>query len=124
MEFITTKSSPGPGARSSPGARSDDASFRFVYDESRSPRYAKKYSRYGGLSRSPIKFEVVDDRFRDDDFRNRRHSNLESKLKQLSLEGPKNVDKFQAPVQRSSSEIIMENNPSSQVSEPSQLKKE
>lgn len=124
LEFITTKSSPGarssPGPRSGPGPRSDNSSFRYVYDESRSPKYVKKYSRYGGVTRSPIKIEVVDDRFRDDEYRNRRLSNLESKLKQLSVDGQKNVERIQAPVESSSGEKITENDSSSQVSEPSQ----
>lgn len=90
--------------QSTQSARSDDSSFRYVYNESRSPKYLQKYSRHGGFSKSPIKIEVVDDRFREDDYRNRRHSNLEKKLRQLSIEGPKNVDRFQAQV--------------SQVSEP------
>ncbi|XP_061359577.1 uncharacterized protein LOC133303650 [Gastrolobium bilobum] len=87
---------------SSPGPRSDDKSFRYLYDESRSPKYVQKYSRLGGQSKSPIKFEVVDDRFRDDDFRNRRLSNLESKLRHLSLDGQKNVDRSQPHVAKTS----------------------
>ncbi|KEH39813.1 ArfGap/RecO-like zinc finger protein, putative [Medicago truncatula] len=119
LEFITTKSSPGarssPGPRSGPGPRSDNSSFRYVYDESRSPKYVRKYSRYGGVTRSPIKIEVVDNRFRDDEYRNRRLSNLESKLKQLSVDGQKNVERIQAPVESSSGEKITENDSSSQV---------
>lgn len=91
--------------------------MRYVYDESRSPKYVRKYSRFGGLSKSPMKFEVVDDRFRDEDYRNRRQSNLDSKLGQLSFDGRKSVDRSQAPVQRSSGEITTKNDSSLQVSE-------
>ncbi|WJX09875.1 hypothetical protein P8452_00663 [Trifolium repens] len=112
LEFISPKSSP---ATRSSSARSDDASVRYLYDESRSPKYVQKYTRNGGFSRSPIKFEVVDDRFRDDEYRNRRQSNLESKLRQLSLDSHKNVDRSQAPVQPSSGEMTMRNDSSSQV---------
>ncbi|KAL5786147.1 hypothetical protein ACOSQ2_008539 [Xanthoceras sorbifolium] len=54
---------------SGPGRRSDDRSTRYFYDERRSPRYAaKENSRYSGVRKSPARFEVVDDRFRDDRF--------------------------------------------------------
>ncbi|XP_050890498.1 probable ADP-ribosylation factor GTPase-activating protein AGD14 [Lathyrus oleraceus] len=112
LELVTPKSS--PGARNSPSAI-EDASLRYVYDESRSPKYVRKYSRFGGLSKSPMKFEVVDDRFRDEDYRNRRQSNLDSKLGQLSFDGRKSVDRSQAPVQRSSGEITTKNDSSLQV---------
>ncbi|XP_027332921.1 probable ADP-ribosylation factor GTPase-activating protein AGD14 [Abrus precatorius] len=97
------------GPHSNPGARSDDTSFRYLYDESRSPRYTQKYIRQGSYTRSPIKFEVVDDRFRDDDYKSRRHSNLELKLRQISIDGQKNVDKAQLPVTRSLGDILREN---------------
>ncbi|PNX73470.1 putative ADP-ribosylation factor GTPase-activating protein [Trifolium pratense] len=116
LEFISPKSSP---AQRSSSARSDDASVRYLYDESRSPKYVQKCTRNGGYSRSPIKFEVVDDRFRDEEYRNRRQSNLESKLRQLSFDG-KNVDRLQTPVQPSSGEMTMQNDLSLQVSEPCQ----
>ncbi|CAJ2674920.1 unnamed protein product [Trifolium pratense] len=111
LEFISPKSSP---AQRSSSARSDDASVRYLYDESRSPKYVQKCTRNGGYSRSPIKFEVVDDRFRDEEYRNRRQSNLESKLRQLSFDG-KNVDRLQTPVQPSSGEMTMQNDLSLQV---------
>ena len=60
-----------------PGRRSDDKSSRYYYDERRSPRYAKENSRYSGLRKTPARFEVVDDRVRDDRFgRSRRSDNL------------------------------------------------
>ncbi|RDX70618.1 putative ADP-ribosylation factor GTPase-activating protein AGD14, partial [Mucuna pruriens] len=90
LEFRSPQSCPAP--------RSDDASVRYLYDESRSPKYTQKYSRHGGQARSPIKFEVVDDRFRDEDYRKSRLSNIESKLKQISIDGNKNVERSQLPV--------------------------
>ncbi|KAH1203190.1 putative ADP-ribosylation factor GTPase-activating protein AGD14 [Glycine max] len=101
---------------SCPGASSDDKNLRFLYDESRSPRYTQKYSRNAGLTKSPIKIEVVDDRFRDKEHRNRRLSNIESKLKQISIDDQKNVDKSQLPVARPSGEILREKASSLQVS--------
>ncbi|KAK7293596.1 hypothetical protein RJT34_16466 [Clitoria ternatea] len=88
--------------------RSDDPSFKYLYDESKSPRFAQKYNRPGSFTRSPIKFEVVDDRFRDDDYRTRRLLNIESKLRQLSIDGQKNVDRSQLPAARPLGEIFRE----------------
>ncbi|KAG4954040.1 hypothetical protein JHK87_039634 [Glycine soja] len=101
FEIISPHSSSGP--------RSDDKNLRYIYDESRSPRYTQKYARHTGLSRNPIKIEVVDDRFQDDERRNRRLSNIASKLKQISIDGQKNVDKSQLPVERPLGEILREN---------------
>ncbi|KAK2661116.1 hypothetical protein Ddye_007649 [Dipteronia dyeriana] len=56
------------------GRRSDDKSSRYYYDERRSPRYAKENSRYSGLRKTPARFEVVDDRVRDDRFGSSRRS--------------------------------------------------
>lgn len=107
--------------RSSPNLTSDDRSFRFNYDERRSPKYAQKHSRPGSFGRSPIKFEVVDDRFRDDESRNRRLSNLESKLRQLQPDGQeKNVGGSQPPAARLVRKVSEENGPSLPVGEPSQ----
>ncbi|KAJ1438210.1 putative ADP-ribosylation factor GTPase-activating [Sesbania bispinosa] len=100
---------------SSPGVKSDDTGFRYLYDESRSPRYVQKCSRRGSIGRSPIKFEVVDDRFRDDEYRNRRVTNIGSKLRHLSLDGQKSVDRSQPPVLRPLGEIIGESASSLQV---------
>ncbi|XP_031372700.1 probable ADP-ribosylation factor GTPase-activating protein AGD14 isoform X2 [Punica granatum] len=57
----------------SPSAKSDDGIVRYYYDESRSPRYTQQSSRTG-YRRSPARFEVVDDRFRDDGYGSRRRS--------------------------------------------------
>ncbi|KAL2318309.1 hypothetical protein Fmac_032185 [Flemingia macrophylla] len=103
------------GPNSSPGPRNDETGFRYLYDESRSPKYTQKYSRHGGQARSPIKFEVVDDRLKDDECRNRRLSNIESKLKKISIDGNKSVDKSPLPIARPLGYILKENTPSLQV---------
>lgn len=56
------------GGRYSPSTRSDDGVVRYYYDERRSPKYARDNARYGGFKKSPVRFEVVDDRFRDDGY--------------------------------------------------------
>ncbi|XP_019416199.1 PREDICTED: probable ADP-ribosylation factor GTPase-activating protein AGD14 isoform X3 [Lupinus angustifolius] len=107
--------------RSSPGIRSDDKNLRFYYDETRSPKYAQRCAKPGTFGRSPIKFEVVDDRFRDDESRNRRLSNLESKFKQLQPDlQQKNVEGSQAYVARPVREVSNENGSSPKVGEPFQ----
>ncbi|KAJ4846206.1 hypothetical protein Tsubulata_034733 [Turnera subulata] len=49
--------------------RNDDKNLRFYYDERRSPRYYREFSRSGGYLKSPSRFEVVDDRFKDESSR-------------------------------------------------------
>ena len=51
--------------RSSPGGRSSDRNIRYYYDERRSPRFSHEHSRSSGSRRNPVRFEVVDDRVRD-----------------------------------------------------------
>ena len=72
--------------------------MRYLYDESRSPRYAQRYSRNGGQIRSPIQIEVVDDRYKDDERRNRRLANIEAKMKKNSSDDLKKVENPQLPV--------------------------
>ncbi|KAF7848912.1 hypothetical protein BT93_L1448 [Corymbia citriodora subsp. variegata] len=97
--------------RSSPSGRSDDGILKYYPDERRSPRYARETSRYGGYRRSPVHFEVVDDRFRDDLFRGGRRSQgprrsyEESRLGSRSPENQKNMDKSTATITRPAKEI-------------------
>ncbi|CAI0416905.1 unnamed protein product [Linum tenue] len=49
---------------------SADRSFKYYYDEMRSPSYIPESSKYGrDFKKSPVRFEVVDDRFRDNESR-------------------------------------------------------
>ncbi|BAT89504.1 hypothetical protein VIGAN_06047300 [Vigna angularis var. angularis] len=98
LEFRTPNSSPGPYPKS------DDKNLRYLYDESRSPRYAQKYSRNGGHIGSPIQIEVVDDRYKDDERRNRRLANIEAKLKKTSSDDLKKVEIVAAPLAEVSKE--------------------
>ncbi|CAK7353450.1 unnamed protein product [Dovyalis caffra] len=66
----------GRSERSGFSGRTDDKTFKYYYDERRSPRYSQENSRYGGFKRSPTRFEVVDDRFRDDGMRIGRQSDV------------------------------------------------
>ncbi|KAJ7966091.1 Arf GTPase activating protein [Quillaja saponaria] len=106
------------------GGRSDDRSFRYYYDERRSPRYAQENSRYGGYGRSPVRFEVVDDRVREDGFKNCKFSNMESKLRRCSPDGRKSVDRSRSPVVRPVGEVLGDKVLSLKVGEPSQTNPE
>ncbi|XP_048133512.1 probable ADP-ribosylation factor GTPase-activating protein AGD14 [Rhodamnia argentea] len=109
--------------RSSPSGRSDDGILKYYYDERRSPRYAREVSRYGGYRRSPVRFEVVDDRFRDDTLgsgrrtQGQRLANEESRLGSRSPENQKNMDKSTPTVTRPAKEIVTDAGPSLRVGE-------
>lgn len=92
--------------RSSIGGRSEDGGFKYYYDERRSPRYARENSKQGGLTRTPTRFEVVDDRFREDERGSRRFSNAESKLTITLPSLKKTVDGSRSPVVRPVGDIL------------------
>ncbi|KAM4074771.1 hypothetical protein ACB094_10G119300 [Castanea mollissima] len=92
--------------RSSIGGRSEDGGFKYYYDERRSPRYARENSKQGGLTRTPTRFEVVDDRFREDERGSRRFSNAESKLTITLPSLKKTVDGARSPVVRPVGDIL------------------
>lgn len=64
--------------------------MKFYYDDRRSPRYVPKNN--GNHRRNPVKFEIVDDRFRDNEFRARRLSSLESKEAATTSDVQNNVN--------------------------------
>ncbi|XP_028791658.1 probable ADP-ribosylation factor GTPase-activating protein AGD14 [Neltuma alba] len=73
----------------SPSSRNEDRSFKYYYEDRRSPIA----SRNGNHRRNPVKIEVVDDRFRDNESRSRRFSSTESKETAVSPEVQKHVDR-------------------------------
>lgn len=93
--------------RSSPSGISDDRNI-YYYDERNSPRYYQSNSRYGGYKRSPVRFEIVDDRFRDDEFGNRRFSSGENMSRSRSPDRKKNIYGSHSPVVNSSKEMLGE----------------
>lgn len=103
---------PGYEGRSSPGRRSDDGGFKYFYDERRSPKYSPENSRYGGFRRNPVRFEIVDDRFREDEYGSRKFSNGESKIGFR-----KNTDRSCPPVIHSLRDILGDSIPPLQVGE-------
>ncbi|PON53070.1 Arf GTPase activating protein [Parasponia andersonii] len=101
--------------RSSPCGKTDDRSIKYYYDERRSPRYSRANSRYGGYRKSPVRFEIVDDRFRDEGFGSRRFSPGDSKLPNRNT----SMDSSCSPVARSLKEVLGENAPTLQIGEES-----
>ncbi|XP_065851258.1 flocculation protein FLO11-like isoform X2 [Euphorbia lathyris] len=96
--------------RSRPGGRSEERIVKYYYDERRSPRYAQDISRSGGLKKSPVRFEIVDDRVR---------SGRETRLGSLPPNRQKTLDQSTYPVVRSIKDILGENVPSLQIGENS-----
>ncbi|KAJ4958112.1 hypothetical protein NE237_025223 [Protea cynaroides] len=112
------------GERYGSVVRNDDRNSRYGYDERRGPGYDQQSQRHGQNRRSTARFEVVDDRFRDDTLPNgrrsevRRFSNGESKLEGKSPNRQKDLDSSSPPMVRPVSDILGEDVPSLQVGEP------
>ncbi|XP_058074747.1 probable ADP-ribosylation factor GTPase-activating protein AGD14 isoform X2 [Magnolia sinica] len=109
---------------SSPGGRNSDRNFRYSYDERKSPRSNLETRRYGSQRRSTARFEVVDDRVRDDRFRNRNQnrkpedrslSEGASKPEGRSPNHQKDVDTSSPPVVRPVRDILGEDVPPLQI---------
>ncbi|KAG8635834.1 uncharacterized protein LOC110603331 isoform X2 [Manihot esculenta] len=111
--------------RSLPGGISDDKSRRYYNDERRSPCFAREHSIYGGFKKSPLRFEVVDDRFRDDGTQNTRESanhrflHRNGSFGSLSPDRVKRRDLSSPPVARPIEDILGKNAPVLQVGERS-----
>ncbi|PIA65178.1 hypothetical protein AQUCO_00100576v1 [Aquilegia coerulea] len=103
--------------RSGSGGRNDDRNYRYNYDERRSPGYDQE-SRYGSNYRkSPVRFEVVDDRRRDDRFGNgRKVPDGDSKSERRSPN--RQMDMPSPPMVRPVREILGDDVPPLRVGEP------
>ncbi|XP_043703700.1 probable ADP-ribosylation factor GTPase-activating protein AGD14 isoform X2 [Telopea speciosissima] len=112
------------GERYGSGNRSDDRNCRYSYDERRSPGYDQQSQRHGNYRRTPARFEVVDDRFRDDRFPNgkrsedHRSSDGESRLEGKSPNRQKDLDVSSPPMVRPVRDILGEDVPPLRVGEP------
>lgn len=98
------------------------ADVKYYHDEWKSsPRYARENSRSGGFKRSPIRFEVVDDRFRDDGNARgrrsdpRRASSVEVIARSLSPVPQTNVNRSMSPIVRPVADLLGENVPKLQI---------
>ncbi|XP_019052398.1 PREDICTED: probable ADP-ribosylation factor GTPase-activating protein AGD14 isoform X2 [Nelumbo nucifera] len=110
------------GERPSPVGRNDERNYRYNYDERRSPGFDQEGQRYGDYRRSPVRFEVVDDRRRDDRFGNRRFEerrfpDVEARLEGRSSNRQKGLDVSSPPIVRPVREILGEDVPPLRVGE-------
>ncbi|OUZ99717.1 Arf GTPase activating protein [Macleaya cordata] len=111
------------GDKSGPAGRNDDRNYRYNYEERRSPGYGQE-TRYGDNRRSPGRFEVVDDRRRDDRFGNgrrseeRRFSDGESKSEGRSPNHQKDLGVSSPPMVRPVRDILGEDVPPLRIGEP------
>ncbi|KAJ4952523.1 hypothetical protein NE237_029355 [Protea cynaroides] len=112
------------GERYGSGGRNDDRNSRYNYDERRSPGPYDQQSQRHGDYRSPARFEVVDDRFRDDRFTNgkrseeRRFSDGDSRLEGKSPNRQKDLDTSSPPMVRPVRDILGEDAPPLRIGEP------
>ncbi|KAK9946133.1 hypothetical protein M0R45_011610 [Rubus argutus] len=82
---------------SSPSVR-DQNVVKYYYDERRSPRYYQENSRNGGFKRNPLRFEIVDNRIRDDRKARSGFPTGESRSQSRTPENKKNMDSSSFPV--------------------------
>ncbi|XP_042486073.1 mucin-17-like isoform X2 [Macadamia integrifolia] len=111
------------GERYGSGSRNDDRNFRNSYDEKRSPGYDQQSQRHGEYRRSPARFEVVDDRFRDDRLPSRRSEDHRLSDGEFRLEGKspnhqKDLDASSPPMVRPVRDILGEDVPPLRVGDP------
>lgn len=111
--------------RPSPSGRVDDRNFRQYFDDRRSPSCKIENGRSGGRkSRPTARFEIVDDRFRDDEYGSRRRSdsrrfsNSDSRAASMSPESQKIREKASPPILRPLKDIMGENSPTRRVMDP------
>ncbi|WCJ29781.1 ArfGap/RecO-like zinc finger domain-containing protein [Euphorbia peplus] len=102
--------SPTYEERSRPGGRSEERVVKYYYDERRSPRHSQDTSRSGGMKKTPVRFEVVDDRVR---------SGRDTRLRSLPPNSQKTVD---YPAVRSIKDILGDDVPSLRIGENSKTK--
>ncbi|XP_059658047.1 probable ADP-ribosylation factor GTPase-activating protein AGD14 isoform X2 [Cornus florida] len=107
--------------RYSPGGRNDRSLINYI-DERRSPQYKLENVRSGRHKSRPVHFEIVDDRFRDDNSRRRRKaescgfSDAESRVGSRSPDSQKSRE-ISPPVVRSIREILGDNVPPLKIGE-------
>ena len=95
----------------------DDRRIKCYFDDIRSPRYSRENSRNGGHKRNPVRFEIVDDRFRDDRFGSRRFF-LEDTASQRRLPNTNtNTESCSSPALRPLQETLGDNFPTLRVGE-------
>ncbi|AEE86092.1 unnamed protein product [Arabidopsis thaliana] len=92
--------------RSSAAGRSGSESLRFYFDDkNHKQQHVTHNPRSRGLPKSPIRFEIVDDRFRDDGSVKRYDARKDSRGSSKSLDLSSNKDMPSFPIVRHTSEL-------------------
>ncbi|KAJ0090165.1 hypothetical protein Patl1_12841 [Pistacia atlantica] len=104
-------------ARCHPGRRSDDRNSRYYHDE----RSNQEIPRFGGYRKTPVRIEIVDNRFRDGSSRSGRRtescnfSNRDYRSESRSPDSQTNKNSSKALVVRPIKEILGESTPPLEV---------
>lgn len=97
--------------RSSAVGRSGSECLKFYFDDKNHKQHVTHNPRSRGLPKSPIRFEIVDDRFRDDGSVKRYDTRKESRGSSKSLDLSNNKDMPSFPIVRHTSELLGDNAP-------------
>ncbi|XP_023635321.1 probable ADP-ribosylation factor GTPase-activating protein AGD14 isoform X1 [Capsella rubella] len=110
--------------RSSAVGRSGSESLKFYFDDkNHRQQHATHNPRSRGLPKSPIRFEIVDDRFRDDGSVKRYDARKESRGSSKSLDLSSNKDMPRFPIVRHTSELLGDSAPRLRVSNVAKIEK-
>ncbi|XP_010436288.1 PREDICTED: probable ADP-ribosylation factor GTPase-activating protein AGD14 [Camelina sativa] len=102
--------------RSSAVGRSGSESLKFYFDDkNHNQQHVTHNPRSRGLPKSPIRFEIVDDRFRDDGSVKRYDARKDSRGSSKSLDLFNNKDMPRFPIVRHTSELLGDNAPQLRV---------
>ena len=100
--------------RASAGGKSGNKSLKY-YFEDKEPKQQQQHVTHNpksrGLPKSPIRFEIVDDRYRDDGSVKRYDARREPRGSSKSLDLSNNKETSSLPIVRHASELIGENHP-------------
>lgn len=92
--------------------RGGNASLKFYFDDKKhNQQHVMHNPKSRGLPKSPIRFEIVDDRFRDDGGIKRYDGRRESRGSSKSLDLSNNKDTPSFPIVRHASELLGDNAP-------------
>ncbi|XP_024005703.1 uncharacterized protein LOC18029661 [Eutrema salsugineum] len=99
--------------RASAVGRSGNESLKFYFDDKKHKQQNVTHNnpKSRGLPKSPVRFEIVDDRFRDDGSVKRYDARRESRGSSKSLDLSNNKDTSSFPIVRHASELLDENAP-------------
>lgn len=116
--------------KSETGGKSGNKSLKFYFEDKepkqqqQQPQHVTHNPKSRGLPKSPIRFEIVDDRYRDDGSVKRYDARREPRGSSKSLDLSNNKETFGLPIVRHASELIGENHPRLRVEKVVKVEKE